>query len=799
MTARRVDTSRLLRLALQLRLLPRGAQQPVPFPLPRSTGSQNHNQCDTRSEALSGPPVSSQRDNLFAPLKAPPLPSQRSRLFTSISSSSNGSSCSGRGNNGGGQQQHREQQQQERQGEAREQAREQAREWTLKDALRQLYKRVHPDTLHNHPHERAANERSFQLLQEYLAVAHITGAGSRASGASAGGAAAAAAAAARRSFEFEFFIREEISSSRRSGVNTTASSSSGSGNGSGRGSGIGSATVLFRHVTMALPPPQRPRVMGGSIPLRTRMALSQLLDACGLPPHLTNTLASATASAGAGGAGAGAGGMGGGEGVRLSEVLVEAAEIQRQCEAGWTDGGAWNGAPDSHSSFSSSSSGGGGGGRGSSSSSRVSSLVRDRAMMVHVLRMVRGVTVHFDQSQYHASPPSPAAAGASSLGSLDPQHQEVLLLEQLIKALDRTPDTNLSGSQVVIGAGRYRIDSQGRVWLKQGDELGRWAEWLARVDTEVIQKKREWALERRVKERAAACGMEVEMVFTDALTAEGQACAYDGFLQRMVEQAEEHGAVCGGRLFELPVRVVGQPEGQIDAGERGGGGGEGGGRAGGEWLLDGGGLPFWSGDRFHHQDPTFSASFSSSSSASHTPRAALHPLEFTIDRCFGYAAVPITATGRQVYEFLSRAGADAMAIRRLAREEERRLEQLRAEVRQRLKLRRLAVDEARITRDQAASGFLRLLRFAAKLAPLTEGLSLCVSDAHRLPLPHGGEYAPPSAGYTDRSHGAGSAGRADSAAGAAGSGRNGRAREQEWESSGVPFVHVKWNFSAGEL
>jgi hypothetical protein len=36
---------------------------------------------------------------------------------------------------------------------------------TLKAALRELYKRVHPDLFSDHPAERDENERSFKLLQ----------------------------------------------------------------------------------------------------------------------------------------------------------------------------------------------------------------------------------------------------------------------------------------------------------------------------------------------------------------------------------------------------------------------------------------------------------------------------------------------------------------------------------------------------------------------------------------------------------------------------------------------------------
>lgn len=40
----------------------------------------------------------------------------------------------------------------------------------LKVQLRELYKRIHPDRFHAFPPARDTNERSFKLLQEYLAA-----------------------------------------------------------------------------------------------------------------------------------------------------------------------------------------------------------------------------------------------------------------------------------------------------------------------------------------------------------------------------------------------------------------------------------------------------------------------------------------------------------------------------------------------------------------------------------------------------------------------------------------------------
>ena len=41
---------------------------------------------------------------------------------------------------------------------------------SLKTQIRELYKRVHPDKFHGFPPARDANEKSFKMLQEYLAA-----------------------------------------------------------------------------------------------------------------------------------------------------------------------------------------------------------------------------------------------------------------------------------------------------------------------------------------------------------------------------------------------------------------------------------------------------------------------------------------------------------------------------------------------------------------------------------------------------------------------------------------------------
>lgn len=44
---------------------------------------------------------------------------------------------------------------------------------SLKTQLRELYKRIHPDRFHGFPPAREANEKSFKMLQEFLAAGAV--------------------------------------------------------------------------------------------------------------------------------------------------------------------------------------------------------------------------------------------------------------------------------------------------------------------------------------------------------------------------------------------------------------------------------------------------------------------------------------------------------------------------------------------------------------------------------------------------------------------------------------------------
>jgi hypothetical protein len=98
----------------------------------------------------------------------------------------------------------------------------------LKAVLRQLYLRVHPDLFTDAPAEQATNQRSFIMLQDYLAAAE--------SGAELQGRAQA--------FNFEFFIRAEEAAPDEEGAGGEPAAAA-----PGRG--------LLRRVALTLPPPGR--------------------------------------------------------------------------------------------------------------------------------------------------------------------------------------------------------------------------------------------------------------------------------------------------------------------------------------------------------------------------------------------------------------------------------------------------------------------------------------------------------------------------------------------------------------
>eukprot|EP00897_Mesotaenium_endlicherianum_P002441 jgi/Mesen1/2224/ME000152S01317 len=108
----------------------------------------------------------------------------------------------------------------------------------------------------------AENEKSFQVLQEYLSVAQDGGAPRGPDGSGSG-----SGSSAPRFYHLTFFIRK---TGIRHGTDETAGTSAGG----------------LERVEVVLPPPQRPRYSGSTLLSPTRVALGRLFAACGLPAEV---------------------------------------------------------------------------------------------------------------------------------------------------------------------------------------------------------------------------------------------------------------------------------------------------------------------------------------------------------------------------------------------------------------------------------------------------------------------------------------------------------------------------------
>jgi len=107
---------------------------------------------------------------------------------------------------------------------------------------------------------------------------------------------------------------------------------------------------------------------------------------------------------------------------------------------------------------------------------------------------------------------------------------------------------------------------------------------------------------------------------------------------------------------------------------------------------------------------------------------------FAVHMGMGYVAVPLAAEPREVYNFISAFGHRALEAKRRRRERDEAMAQLVQQCRAQLRLRRLAVDWARVEPDQAQAAMIRLLRSSHALAPLMEGVSLCSPTGRASPM-----------------------------------------------------------------
>ena len=149
----------------------------------------------------------------------------------------------------------------------------------LKVQLRELYKRIHPDRFHGFPPARDTNERSFKLLQEYLAAGTCaykpyTGLyrNARIHAFTSG-----TVAAARQSdqdkaalpYRFIFYLHQ-------AGAQQPAAATSATEASEGTPDGL-------HKVSLTLPPPaRRDFAQPDQLPAATQASISKLLSACGL-------------------------------------------------------------------------------------------------------------------------------------------------------------------------------------------------------------------------------------------------------------------------------------------------------------------------------------------------------------------------------------------------------------------------------------------------------------------------------------------------------------------------------------
>lgn len=264
----------------------------------------------------------------------------------------------------------------------------------------------------------------------------------------------------------------------------------------------------------------------------------------------------------------------------------------------------------------------------------------------------------------------------SALASLTLREQ-LALLQRLGKALDLCKDINLLGHAVLIGD-CYGVDNLGNLWLNHEDSEEKWSSFFSAADLVTALRYKKEATLRRVLEFKVAKLMEIEMIFThDSLSIHPY---YTQFLNEIAEAALQHGAVGGGKFHELPVKVTGNLK------ELGRGATEGIGS----------------------------------------------PMSFEVDETMGYVTVPVYENLTNLYKFIEQHGEEALASRQKFKQLEEHLEGMKTRTRKTLKLRHLSFDNG-LSRDKCISACTRLLRNARELTRYTEGLSICVSNEHKLP------------------------------------------------------------------
>lgn len=253
-------------------------------------------------------------------------------------------------------------------------------------------------------------------------------------------------------------------------------------------------------------------------------------------------------------------------------------------------------------------------------------------------------------------------------------------LEKLATALDNCKEVNLSGHTLLIGD-CYGVDALGNLWLRYKDDIQSWSNFFQMADLrKAIVNQREASL-RRVLEMKAARLMEVEMIFThDALAIQPD---YSNFLNNVAEEAMNHGAVGAGKFSQLAIRVT-CPEREHVTGFAGN-------------LVT---------DAFSYMK---------------------------VDQTFGYITVPVWEGLQNIYKYIEERGEEALQVRERLKQSEKHIEQVKLVVRKKLRLRQLTFDR-KLQNEMCIAACMRLIHFAPELEKYMEGLSVCISDEHRLPI-----------------------------------------------------------------
>jgi hypothetical protein len=255
---------------------------------------------------------------------------------------------------------------------------------------------------------------------------------------------------------------------------------------------------------------------------------------------------------------------------------------------------------------------------------------------------------------------------SNTLEGLSPQ-TEVDLYLRFAATCDRLDELDLSQLKVVVG-GAYGTDVSGAMWLDASSSADNWADWI-RGNISYARQRQSAAAKLRAIESDVASSLGVRMLFTSQLLSRTE--QYRQFLERAAVLGAQRGAIGGS---SAPFRTVPLCAVRSDDGEG----------------------------------------------------TTLGPFQVTP---LGGLTFPVTAEVEAVVEFVARRGVEAVGILEAKAREEAALRALVDSTRKALRLRHLVRDK-HLPQKRFESCCKRLLGYAPELAPVVEGMSICVSDSH---------------------------------------------------------------------